>query len=148
MENEDGSLIRKVTSSVFKQGDRVAYVSDPLILDRMIQFTKAMNAKAGIVGDSAPYNKLKYAEGTVMLCHYFTDYSAPGRARTRFFYTVVFDDPEVNFMMLAPLQILEEHQLVPVVDLASSLTPDAKSDEKKDVPPPPSQDDDTNAVPA
>lgn len=131
-ENEDGSILRSITSNLFKIGDRVVYVSDPRIIDHIIKATKDINARLNITADVAPYYKLKYAEGTVVFFHYFTDYSFPGRVRTRFFYTVVFDDPDVNFMMLSPIQILEEDQLVPVMTLTLPDVPEGKTDDKKD----------------
>jgi len=107
--------------NLFKPGDRVAYVSDPIILDQIIQATKDLDHALCGKGIIAPIEKLKYAEGTVRTCHYIVD-----GGRAIFLYLVEFDDLDVNRLLMIPMQLLTEAELVPVMVLKE------KDSEKKE----------------
>jgi hypothetical protein len=115
--------------TLFKPGDRVVYVSDPMILNRMLTVTKEINARFGRTNEKEidRLKRLLYAEGVVVSCHY-----AVVNSKTMFLYVVKFDDPIVNDVLVTPMQLFKDTELTPamkVVPKEDGKAPPINSDD-------------------
>jgi len=100
--NTDGN-----TRIIPDKGQRVAYISDPLIIEKAITIGNSLVAKIG--GQIQDLSKLKYAEGTIQ-----TRYEVTLDGKRIWLFQVKFDDAEVNKILYTDKQLLQESEIVVV----------------------------------